>query len=243
MQRGLLQPPRLPPEFLAKPGRAGAHRAFARADFLSTRSYPWSKRHADRLFRQRHGAGVSRATRPPCWPIEAAQRGHRVCYVTPVRFRASARRSAARPRPLPPKRKYKDRAEFFDGARRRSATRPSQIDIAEIDVLMLRSDPSLDAQATPWAAESASCSAARRPSAGVLVLNDPDSLSRAINKLYFQSFPAEVRAETLITRHRERHQGVRQGAWRQHHPEAAAGIGRVGRVQGRLEEASRTSTR
>ena len=36
--------------------------------------------------------------------------------------------------------------------------------------------------------------------ADVLVLNDPDSLSHAMNKLYFQSFPREVRAETLITR-------------------------------------------
>ena len=35
------------------------------------------------------------------------------------------------------------------------------------------------------------------------MLNDPDSLGRAINKLYFQSFPAEVRAETLITKHRD----------------------------------------
>jgi glutathione synthase len=35
----------------------------------------------------------------------------------------------------------------------------------------------------------------------VIVLNDPDSLGRAINKLYFQGFPVEARAETLITRH------------------------------------------
>ena len=35
----------------------------------------------------------------------------------------------------------------------------------------------------------------------MIVLNDPDSLGRAINKLYFQSFPVEARAETLITRH------------------------------------------
>ena len=33
------------------------------------------------------------------------------------------------------------------------------------------------------------------------MLNDPDSLGKAINKLYFQSFPSEARAETLITRH------------------------------------------
>src|SRR3546814_12038097 len=65
---------------------------------------------------------------------------------------------------------------------------------------MLRSDPSLDAQATPWAEDIGILfgrSAAKR---GVLVLNDPDSLRHAINKLSFQSFPEAVRAETLITK-------------------------------------------
>ena len=33
------------------------------------------------------------------------------------------------------------------------------------------------------------------------VLNDPNSLSLAANKMYFQSFPQAVRAETLITKH------------------------------------------
>ena len=35
----------------------------------------------------------------------------------------------------------------------------------------------------------------------VLVLNDPNSLSLAVNKMYFQSFPEAARAETLITKH------------------------------------------
>ena len=39
--------------------------------------------------------------------------------------------------------------------------------------------------------------AARR---GVIVLNDPVGLAKALNKLYFQLFPSEVRPKTLITR-------------------------------------------
>src|SRR5690606_24958331 len=35
---------------------------------------------------------------------------------------------------------------------------------------------------------------------GVLVLNDPDGLQRAMNKLYVQHFPQEIRPRTLITR-------------------------------------------
>jgi glutathione synthase len=76
-----------------------------------------------------------------------------------------------------------------------------QINMAEIDVLMLRNDPSLDAQASPWAAEAGILFGREAVKRGVIVLNDPDSLGRAINKLYFQSFPSEARAETLITRH------------------------------------------
>ena len=35
---------------------------------------------------------------------------------------------------------------------------------------------------------------------GVIVLNDPNGLSKAMNKMYFQLFPEEVRPTTIITR-------------------------------------------
>ena len=73
--------------------------------------------------------------------------------------------------------------------------------MTEIDVLMLRNDPSLDAQTRPWATEAGILFGREAAKRGVIVLNDPDSLGKAINKLYFQSFPAEARAETLITKH------------------------------------------
>jgi len=74
------------------------------------------------------------------------------------------------------------------------------IDVADIDVLMLRNDPSNDALERPWAETIGLQFGRRAAQLGVLVLNDPSNLSRAINKLYFQGFPREVRAETLITR-------------------------------------------
>ena len=78
--------------------------------------------------------------------------------------------------------------------------RSKLIDITDIDVLMLRNDPSNDAIERPWAEDIGIQFGRRAAQQGVLVLNDPDSLSRAINKLYFQEFPRAVRAETLITR-------------------------------------------
>src|SRR6186713_2497542 len=65
---------------------------------------------------------------------------------------------------------------------------------------MLRNDPSIDAE-TPWAMEAGILFGREAAKRGVIVLNDPDSLGRAINKLYFQSFPEEARAATLITKH------------------------------------------
>jgi glutathione synthase len=100
-----------------------------------------------------------------------------------------------------PKSKYRDRADFF--AKLVSPKcKVEPIDMAEIDILMLRSDPSIDAE-EPWAAEAGILFGREAAKRGTIVLNDPDSLGRAINKLYFQSFPAEARAETLITKNED----------------------------------------
>jgi glutathione synthase len=130
---------------------------------------------------------------------QAAMRGHQVCYLTPSDFVlrpddtlwVHARRM--------PKRKYKDREEFF-ATLKSGKINSEPIDMAEVDVLMLRNDPSIDAE-TPWAMEAGILFGREAVKRGVIVLNDPDSLARAINKLYFQSFPAEARAETLISKH------------------------------------------
>jgi glutathione synthase len=129
----------------------------------------------------------------------AAQRGHRVCYLTPSDFAMRADDSLWAHARFAPKKKHKDHLAFFEAVKA-TAAQTETIEIGEVDVLMLRSDPSLDAQATPWAADIGILFGREAAKRGVLVLNDPDSLGRAINKLYFQSFPQEVRAETLITR-------------------------------------------
>jgi glutathione synthase len=131
---------------------------------------------------------------------QAAARGHAVCYVTPSDFILRPDDSLSVHGRFPPKRKYKDRKQFFETLLS-DATKSKPVDMDEVDVLMLRSDPSLDAATMPWAAEAGILFGREAVKRGVIVLNDPDSLGRAINKLYFQSFPAEVRAETLITRH------------------------------------------
>ena len=130
----------------------------------------------------------------------ATSRGHRVCYITPTDFALNADDSLSVHGRFLPKRKYKDRGELFATLKDPKAIKIERIDVTEIDVLMLRNDPSIDFQ-TPWAMESGILFGREAVKRGVIVLNDPDSLGKAINKLYFQGFPPEARAETLITRH------------------------------------------
>ena len=130
---------------------------------------------------------------------EAAARGHRICYVTPSDFVLYPDDSLSVHGRFPPKKKYKNRDEFFETLIDKSKVNP--VDMTEIDVLMLRNDPSIDAQANSWAMDVGILFGREAAKRGVIVVNDPDSLSKAINKLYFQSFPVAARAETLITRH------------------------------------------
>ena len=131
---------------------------------------------------------------------EAHRRGHGVCYVTPDDFLLTPDDQLHVHGRFLPRKKFKDREEFFKELRG-LGNKTRQLDMDEVDVLMLRSDPSLDAQAMPWAAEVGILFGREAAKRGVIVLNDPDSLSKAINKLYFQSFPVQARADTLITRH------------------------------------------
>lgn len=129
----------------------------------------------------------------------AAERGHEVCFVTPSGFVLSADDCLSVHGYFVPKKKYKNHLEFFE-ALKKVGSKVKKMDVTEIDVLMLRNDPSTDAQSKPWAEDIGILFGREAARRGVLVLNDPDALGRAINKLYFQSFPSEVRAETMITK-------------------------------------------
>lgn len=71
----------------------------------------------------------------------------------------------------------------------------------DMDVLWLRYNPSEELQnERHWAQDSGFLFGRLAMSRGVIVLNHPDTLAYAIDKLYFQHFPEEVRPVTLVTR-------------------------------------------
>ncbi|GAA4460668.1 glutathione synthetase [Novipirellula rosea] len=75
-----------------------------------------------------------------------------------------------------------------------------RISLDDLDVLLLRNDPSDDAAERPWAQTSGILFGQLAAARGVIVLNDPENLANAINKTYFQHFPEEVRPKTCISR-------------------------------------------
>ena len=78
-----------------------------------------------------------------------------------------------------------------------------RITIDDLDILMLRNDPSQDTGDRAWAQSSGINFGRIAMRHGVIVLNDPNGLAKAMNKTYFQLFPQEVRPKTVITRSRD----------------------------------------
>lgn len=90
--------------------------------------------------------------------------------------------------------------EKYLGELQGEEARQEQIGVGDLDVLMLRNDPSEDLADRPWAQTSAILFGQLAVRQGVIVLNDPASLANALNKTYFQHFPEKVRPRTCISR-------------------------------------------
>jgi glutathione synthase len=101
-----------------------------------------------------------------------------------------------------PKPKYKSTKNFLDDLRGLRG-KVERIAVDELDVLMLRNDPAEEKGRRSWAQHAGIMFGRAALRRGVIVLNDPNGLAKAMNKMYFQLFPEEVRPATLITRDRD----------------------------------------
>ncbi|MDI3330628.1 MAG: glutathione synthetase [Micrococcus sp.] len=97
-----------------------------------------------------------------------------------------------------PARSYRSLERYLADVQKPEAAR--QVPIRDFDVVMLRNDPADDAKERPWASLAAVAFGQLIAATGVLVVNDPHSLSSALSKAYFQHFPDAVRPRTLISR-------------------------------------------
>ncbi len=134
--------------------------------------------------------------------MAAVNRGHEAWLVgtgdlalDPDDFAKARARSA-------PNAKYKSLDAYLDAVRGPRA-RAERITVDDLDVLMLRNDPAEDIGRRSWAQMAGIMFGRAAMRRGVIVLNDPTALALAVNKMYFQLFPEEVRPATLITRDKD----------------------------------------
>ncbi len=133
--------------------------------------------------------------------IAATNLGHQVwtmsvsdlAYDPDDRIRARAYRVAEK--------HYRTGHAYLEALRGRKAIH-ERIDLAELDVLLLRNNPADEVIVRPWARLVGINFGRLVMRSGVIVLNDPDGLARAVNKMYLHGFPREVRPRSLISRDR-----------------------------------------
>lgn len=93
-----------------------------------------------------------------------------------------------------------DSLETFMTELQGEEARQEQVGLDDVDVLMLRNDPSEDTAERAWAQTTGILFGQLAAQRGTIVVNDPSNLAHALNKTYFQHFPEQVRPKTCISR-------------------------------------------
>ena len=105
-------------------------------------------------------------------------------------------------RRVPKGKKYKTSEAYLRDLNKKTS-KAEQITVDDLDVLMLRSDPSTETGQRAWAQTAGINFGRVAMRHGVIVVNDPHGLLKAMNKMYFQLFPEEVRPRTYISQNRD----------------------------------------
>lgn len=97
------------------------------------------------------------------------------------------------------KKKFRNRGSYLESLKANVPDKERLL-FKDIDIVMLRNDPAEEDKTRAWARVAGISFGQMAIEEGVIVLNDANGLSHALNKIYFQQFPKEVRPETLISR-------------------------------------------
>lgn len=131
--------------------------------------------------------------------LTALSMGHEAWYIGVADFGYAQDATIIARAHSAPGRKYASGGSYLTALRGEKAA-VERMSLSELDVVLLRSDPSDDAIERPWAAHTGVMFCRRAMRQGLVVLNHPDGLLGALNKMYFQDFPEAVRPRTIITR-------------------------------------------
>ncbi len=131
--------------------------------------------------------------------MAAAQRGHDVWYIDAEDFAYDRDEQIRAWATRVPKRKYKLGESFLTALKGKNVT-VERITVSDLDVLMLRSNPAIETGPRNWAQTAGINFGRLAMRHGVVVLNDPNALTSALDKMYMQLLPEEVRPRTIVTR-------------------------------------------
>lgn len=132
--------------------------------------------------------------------MTAVNRGHEVWYVGAADFTYAPDEKVYAQASGISRIKYNSLKNFL-GELKGPKARKERVCISDLDILLLRSDPAgEEGEGRSWAQSAGIQFGRMATQSGVIVLNDPKALGRARNKMYLQSFPEEVRPQTLVTR-------------------------------------------
>jgi glutathione synthase len=95
--------------------------------------------------------------------------------------------------------KFRTRVSYLENLKANYPNK-EKILFRDIDIVLLRNDPAEEDKTRAWARVAGISFGQMAIQEGVIVLNDANGLSHALNKIYFQQFPQEVRPETIISR-------------------------------------------
>lgn len=133
--------------------------------------------------------------------LKAHKRGHTIFYIGLADFTYHNEHNiGAHCRVVDPSENIENQEQFLENVRNKEK---QYIDASQMDVLWLRYDPVLDMINRPWASPTALQFAQLIKRQGTWVINDPDKLVEATNKLYLEYFPKQIRPKTMITRSHE----------------------------------------
>lgn len=131
----------------------------------------------------------------------ALARGHEIYYIDLADFSLGAKDELFATAHRPPRRNYRSSRRLLEDLRSKLAVvEPVLVDT--LDILFLRNDPAEDLSRRPWARLVGVNFGRLCVNRGVLVLNDPDGLAHAVNKIYLHSFSSHLRPCSIVTRNR-----------------------------------------
>ena len=139
---------------------------------------------------------------------ELTNRGHSVWFLAPGDFSLDSQDKLWMNGRRVPRANYKQSESYLRDLTEDPVLEPLSAD--ETDLLLLRDNPSKYDVTVQWAKSTGAIFGRMAAQQGVVVVNDPGTLAQAVNKLYFQSFPREVRPLSLITRKRNEIQDFAQ---------------------------------